>query len=255
MASGQIIPHAEAGDPETVSRARTITRILVQSALRPRLAARLAAAAWRFRRRRWYARPPFLPLPPPEYLRWRVETAFGGEDADVPAELLLRYLRWSEEQVRAARPTPAPRAREAGIIGLRAILVILVVLAAVLAIPPVRSLAAPALEPGKAMIDRSVGRLWVRARDRIFGWSVRNEARTLAQELQKREIAGQTLPRPQDFQAYLQRRTISGSPGLDKWGAPYYMLLGGDSITVVSPGPDGRPGTDDDIRESVGRNR
>lgn len=236
-------------------RARTIARLLVQAAVRPRFAASLAAAAWRFRRRRWYARPPFLPLPPPEYVRWRVETAFGTGDADIPTRLLLGYLSWSDEQSRAARPRAARPRAEAGVIGLRTILVIVVLLAAVLAIPPVRGLAGPVLEPGKALIDRSVGRLWVRGRDRVFGWSVRNEARTLAQELQKREISGQALPRPQDFQAYLQRRTISGAPGLDKWGFPYYMLLGGDSITVVSPGPDGRPGTDDDIRESVGRNR
>jgi hypothetical protein len=33
------------------------------------------------------------------------------------------------------------------------------------------------------------------------------------------------------------------------------MLVAGDSITVVSPGPDARPGTADDIREAVARNR
>jgi hypothetical protein len=89
----------------------------------------------------------------------------------------------------------------------------------------------------------------------VFQWSVRNEARTLARELHSRELSGQPLPRPQDFSSYMQRRTISGTGGLDKWGSPYYMLLYGDSITVVSPGPDQRPGSEDDIRESVGRDR
>jgi len=147
------------------------------------------------------------------------------------------------------------RLGEGGLVQLRAVLVIAVLLAAVLAIPPVRAMAGPVLEPGKAFLDRSVGKVFARSRDRVFSWSVRNEARSLAQELQKREISGQPLPRPQDFQTYLQRRTISGTPGLDKWGSPYYMLLGGDSVTVVSPGADRRPGTADDIRESVARNR
>ena len=156
---------------------------------------------------------------------------------------------------RASRGAREATGRQAGVISLRAVLVSLVLLAAVLAIPPVRALAGPLLDPGKALLDRSVGRVWARGRDQVFRWSVRNEARTLALELQKREASGQGLPRPQDFQSYVQRRTISGTPGLDKWGSPYYMLLGRDSITVVSPGPDRRPGTGDDIRESAGRDR
>jgi hypothetical protein len=27
--------------------------------------------------RRWYLRPPFLPLPPLDYLNWRLKTAYG----------------------------------------------------------------------------------------------------------------------------------------------------------------------------------
>lgn len=252
-----------------MSRPRLIARLLVAAALRPGLAVRLAGAAWRFRRRRWYARPPFLPLPPREYLDWRIETAYGADSVELPAEPLRRYLEWSAAQARAGRLREQARAArdgaglgealgaadERGLIQLRAVLVIVVLCAAVLAIPPVREIAGPVLEPGKSLLDRSVGRVWVRGRDQVFRWSVRNEARTLAQELQKREVSGQPLPRPQDFQGYLQRRTISGTPGLDKWGSPYYMLLGGDSITVVSPGPDGRPGNGDDIREAVARDR
>ncbi len=84
-----------------MSRARTLVR-LAAAALRPPVAWRLPAAAWRFRRRRWWARPPFLPLPPPDYVGWRMETAFGSEDAVIPPRLLERYLRWSEAQARTA---------------------------------------------------------------------------------------------------------------------------------------------------------
>jgi hypothetical protein len=27
--------------------------------------------------RRWYLRPPFLPMPPRDYLNWRLKTAYG----------------------------------------------------------------------------------------------------------------------------------------------------------------------------------
>lgn len=61
----------------------------------PGLLLPLLAAAWRFRARGWYRRRPFLPLPPPEYVAWRLHTAYGREDAVPPAADLERYLRWS----------------------------------------------------------------------------------------------------------------------------------------------------------------
>jgi hypothetical protein len=61
----------------------------------PRLVPPLLAAAWRFRARGWYRRPPFLPVPPPDYVAWRLHTAYGSEDAVPPAGDLGRYLRWA----------------------------------------------------------------------------------------------------------------------------------------------------------------
>jgi hypothetical protein len=55
----------------------------------------LLAAAWRFRRRAWYRTPPFLPLPPYEYIAWRLHTAYGADDVIPPARDLARYLRWA----------------------------------------------------------------------------------------------------------------------------------------------------------------
>lgn len=45
--------------------------------------------------RGWWRRPPHLPLPDPEYLRFRMVTAYGGE-GDTPADPgdLVTYLRW-----------------------------------------------------------------------------------------------------------------------------------------------------------------
>ncbi|VAW06698.1 hypothetical protein MNBD_ACTINO01-1600 [hydrothermal vent metagenome] len=44
--------------------------------------------------RRWWMRWPFLPIPDPDVVSWRVTTAYGhGEMALVPEDLIL-YLRW-----------------------------------------------------------------------------------------------------------------------------------------------------------------
>src|SRR3989449_7783871 len=57
-----------------------LARLALRATVNPRLALDLARLAWSFRARDWYRRPPFLPLPPRDYLRWRVFTAYGDED-------------------------------------------------------------------------------------------------------------------------------------------------------------------------------
>ena len=43
----------------------------------------------------WWRRPPFLPLPAPDYLRFRMETAYGGDGTQPPEpQDLVTYLRW-----------------------------------------------------------------------------------------------------------------------------------------------------------------
>ncbi len=62
---------------------------------RPTLIPRIVATGWAFRARKWYRRPPFLPVPPASYLRWRMETAYGDPHAVPPREDLVRYLTWA----------------------------------------------------------------------------------------------------------------------------------------------------------------
>ena len=64
----------------------------------PTLARDLCRVAWRFRARRWFLRPPFLPLPSREYVRWRMYTAYGDEHATPPVDDLIRYARWTGRQ-------------------------------------------------------------------------------------------------------------------------------------------------------------
>lgn len=69
--------------------------LAIRSARRPRLAVALTRVAWRFRRRGWYKRFPFLPLPDGTYLRWRMHTAYGEHDAVPSARDVERYALWS----------------------------------------------------------------------------------------------------------------------------------------------------------------
>jgi hypothetical protein len=46
----------------------------------------------------WWRRRPYLPLPAPAYLRFRLQTAYGGDGdrAPDPADLVT-YLRWCRD--------------------------------------------------------------------------------------------------------------------------------------------------------------
>lgn len=74
---------------------RLVLTLAAQAILHPSLAVDLLRVAWRFRSRRWYRRFPFLPLPARDYVRWRMMTAYGDEDAIPPAEDVIRYARWA----------------------------------------------------------------------------------------------------------------------------------------------------------------
>ena len=62
---------------------------------RPWLIPALLQMGWASRRRDWYARPPFLPLPSARYLQWRMETAYGDSQADPPPADVARFLKWA----------------------------------------------------------------------------------------------------------------------------------------------------------------
>jgi hypothetical protein len=82
---------------ETRSWTRLVLRLSARALLRPRLAIDLLRLAWSFRARRWYLHAPFLPLPPREYIRWRMFTAYGNEDAVPPVEDVVRFATWRRE--------------------------------------------------------------------------------------------------------------------------------------------------------------
>lgn len=83
-----------------------VLRMIGIALRRPWIIPHVVGAAWAMRARRWYARPPFLPLPPRTYVDWRMETAYGDAHASPPAEELVRYLAWSARLRRSMRRSP-----------------------------------------------------------------------------------------------------------------------------------------------------
>ena len=49
----------------------------------------------------WWRRRPFLPLPSPAYLRFRLQTAYGDDRPPVPADVVT-YLHWCRAWPRVA---------------------------------------------------------------------------------------------------------------------------------------------------------
>jgi hypothetical protein len=73
------------------------SQLLWRGLVNPRLGLDLVRTVWAFRRRRWWSRAPFLPLPDREYLRWRMYTAYADEDAVPPPEDVIRFARWRRQ--------------------------------------------------------------------------------------------------------------------------------------------------------------
>ena len=71
--------------------------LTARALVNPRLAIDLVRTAWAFRRRGWWAIPPFLPVPDRAYLRWRMYTAYADESAVPPADDVIRFARWRRE--------------------------------------------------------------------------------------------------------------------------------------------------------------
>jgi hypothetical protein len=72
-------------------------RLTGRAILNPQLALDLVRTAWAFRRREWWRKPPFLPLPDRVYLGWRMYTAYADENAVPPIEDVVRFVRWRRE--------------------------------------------------------------------------------------------------------------------------------------------------------------
>ena len=85
------------GMPRIASWSALYLRLALRALVRPQLAIDLFRLAWSFRARDWYRRPPFLPLPPRDYMQWRMFTAYGDEQAIPPVADVVNFARWRRE--------------------------------------------------------------------------------------------------------------------------------------------------------------
>ncbi len=69
--------------------------LALRGIVRPGTGFALLQVAWRFRSRGWYRRFPFLPVPDPTYVRWRMYTAYGAHDAVPGVREAERYALWA----------------------------------------------------------------------------------------------------------------------------------------------------------------
>ena len=73
-----------------------------------------------------------------------------------------------------------------------------------------------------------------------------SEMGKVVRELIRDRNFGIARPRPDMFREYMQRE-VEDEDGLDAWGSPYIFMLGQDSVTIMSAGPDLEYETDDDV--------
>lgn len=76
-----------------------VSRVLL---VRPWLWPTACAQAARLARANWWRQPPFLPLPSADYLRFRLQTAYGDDAREPLPEDLLTYLHWCRAWGRVA---------------------------------------------------------------------------------------------------------------------------------------------------------
>ncbi|MCE2454537.1 MAG: hypothetical protein J4G12_01800 [Gemmatimonadetes bacterium] len=88
--------------------------ILAMAALvltNPRYLPLALSSAWAFRAHRWWARPPFLPLPSLTYVRWRMDTAYGDPAAAPSRDELKGFLQWAHRARKEMASSPHDRDR------------------------------------------------------------------------------------------------------------------------------------------------
>jgi hypothetical protein len=68
----------------------------------PRDGVALVRAGWALRRRNWWRVAPFIPVPDPDYWKFRLTTAYGNSDVEVDIHDAVAAAHWSR-RVRRGR--------------------------------------------------------------------------------------------------------------------------------------------------------
>jgi hypothetical protein len=126
------------------------------------------------------------------------------------------------------------------------IVAVIIILALIWALPPVRARIADVAHPVLARMG-PVGEAMIRPAQREAAKKqITSIVRALAADLQE----GSPPPVAAAFQPWMRRRMPELS-GRDPWGSPYWAEYRREVLFVGSNGPDGVRGTADDITQSL----
>jgi hypothetical protein len=125
---------------------------------------------------------------------------------------------------------------------MKKILVLVVVLAFIWAIPPLRTRVSAAALPVLVKLG-PVGEFMITP---ARNYEARQDAGHFSRVMVRDRAQGREVPEERGFQDWLLRR-IPEESGLDPWGSPYWMERALDGLRVGSDGADGERGTSDDV--------
>ena len=74
--------------------------LLRRLATQPSDAVAVATSTWALRRRNWWRRAPYLPVPDDAYWNFRMKTALGDVDAQLTTDDVIDAARWSRRERR-----------------------------------------------------------------------------------------------------------------------------------------------------------
>jgi len=127
---------------------------------------------------------------------------------------------------------------------MKKILTLILVLALIMAIPPLRMRLGAASVP---LLER-LGPVGAGLLDPARRMGARARTSAIMNMLLNEREEGREPPSERNFQAWLQRAD-EGETGLDPWGRPYWLGRERSVLIVGSSGPDRQRGTEDDITQ------
>lgn len=130
---------------------------------------------------------------------------------------------------------------------MKKILAVVVLLALIWAIPPVRARVGAAALP---LLER-LGPVGEKLLSPSRRYATQNEVIAIARMIANDQNEGRQLPDERGFHEWLTRR-VYREDGVDVWGNRFWMRMRRDSVTVGSSGPDGKRTTKDDVTHTVG---
>ncbi len=124
------------------------------------------------------------------------------------------------------------------------VFLVVIAIGATTSVPALRSRAAATLGPTLGpYLDRVLNPIRVNLAER------REEM--LLQRLRDVRRGGTENPKPEEFPAWVKTWVADPNAYLDPWHRAYQLLVREDSVFVVSMGPDGKRGTEDDIKAGI----